>query len=225
MLRRTVLVAMGVAACLAAPGLVWSRGGALTDAPPAPLGTTPSMRLAAAAPPAVGKTAYAAGSTPLRKDPGGTAVGTVTPGTPLSVTETRASDVHVSVQGWSSAGSNAIVAAVGQRVVLVNVTAPDQAERQMGSQTKDSYGTVWTQVTVTGWVAAGALTSDLQAVWTHGRQVYESHCSTCHSLYAPEQYTANQWPGTLQNMADRAGLSGDDLLLVLKYLQTHAKAQ
>src|SRR5579883_1525550 len=110
MLRRTVLVAMGVAACLAAPGLVWSRGGALTDAPPAPLGTTPSMRLAAAAPPAVGKTAYAAGSTPAREDPRGRDGGPVSPGRPLSVTETGAWDGHACVQGWSSAGSNAIVA-------------------------------------------------------------------------------------------------------------------
>jgi len=31
--------------------------------------------------------------------------------------------------------------------------------------------------------------------------------------------------GSLQNMADRSGLSGDDLALVLKYLQTQAKTQ
>ncbi len=225
-MRLMVFVAVVVAASFAGAGLTWSGGaGAVASATAVQAGITIVPRLAAAAPAAVGKGAYAASSTPLRNNPGGAVVGTVTPGTPLSVTETRGSDAHVSVQGWSSAGSNAIVAAVGQRVVLVSLTAPDQAQRQTGAQTKDTYGTVWTQVTVTGWVAAGALTADVQTVWAHGREVYESHCSTCHSLYAPDQYTANQWPGTLQPMADRAGLSGDDLVLVLKYLQTHAKTQ
>ncbi|HKX16980.1 MAG TPA: hypothetical protein VJT33_03085 [bacterium] len=73
-------------------------------------------------------------------------------------------------------------------------------------------------------MAPAALTSDVQTVWTRGRQSYESHCSTCHSLYASDQYTANQWPGLLSNMSDRAGLSGPDLALALKDLQTHAKA-
>jgi nitrate/TMAO reductase-like tetraheme cytochrome c subunit len=143
----------------------------------------------------------------------------------VTITETRGSDAHVSVEGYSSAGSNAVVSAIGQRIVLVNLTAPDQAQRQAGAQTKDSYGTVWTQVTVSGWVAAGALTQDVQSVWTRAGQVYASHCSTCHSLYAPDQYTANQWPGNLQNMASNGGLSGEDFALVLKYLQTHAKPQ
>ena len=189
------------------------------------VGMAAPLLAAAAAPAAAGKTAYSSGTAQLRKDPGGAVVGTLTPGTPVSVIESRGTDAHVSVQGWSSAGSNTVVVAVGQRIALANLSAPDQVQRQTGSQTKDSYGTVWTQVTISGWVAANALTADVQTVWTHGRQVYEAHCSTCHSLYAADQYTANQWPGNIQNMADRAGLSGDDLALVVKYLQTHAKTQ
>lgn len=184
-----------------------------------PGGTHPRAAEGAAA-----TTAYAVGTAELRKDPAGSVVGTVTPGTPVAVTETQGGNAHVAVHGWFAAGSNAIVSAVGLRIVLVNLTAPDQAQRETGSQTKDSYGTVWTEVTVSGWMAPAALTADVQTVWTRGRQSYESHCSTCHSLYASDQYTANQWPGLLSNMSDRAGLSGADLALVLKYLQTHAKA-
>ena len=173
--------------------------------------------------PAGGK-AYTTGTAPLRKDPGGAAVGSVTPGTPVAVVETRGGDAHVSVDGYSSAGSSAVVSALGQRITLVTLSAPDQAQRQTGAETKDGYGTVWTQVTVSGWVPASALTADVQTVWNRGRQIYEAHCSTCHSLYAADQYTANQWPGNLQNMASNGGLAGEDFALVLKYLQTHAKA-
>ena len=177
--------------------------------------------LAAAAP----GPSYTTGTAQLLKAPGGAVVGTVTPGTQVTVTETQGADARVIVAGYSSAGSNAVVTAVGERIVLVNVTQPDQAQRQLGAQTTDSYGTVWTQISVSGWVATSALTSDVQTVWTHGRQVYEAHCSTCHSLYAPDQFTANQWLGNLATMASTGGLAGEDLALVLKYLQTHAKSQ
>jgi trimethylamine-N-oxide reductase (cytochrome c) cytochrome c-type subunit TorY len=131
----------------------------------------------------------------------------------------------VSIEGWSASGSNAVVAAIGQRILLVIVTAPARAERQTGTQTKDAYGTTWTQVTISGWVTTSVLTSDIQAVWARASKLYASHCSTCHALHAPDEFAANQWPGVLQSMADRSGLSGDDLALVLKYLQTHAKAR
>ncbi|HYM68162.1 MAG TPA: hypothetical protein VEZ44_01080 [bacterium] len=216
--RWVILTMMAAAVGLVGWGSGWVEpaGRAYASAP---------LLAAAPVPAAAAKTSYSSGTAQLRKDPGGTVVGTLTPGTPVSVIESRGTDAHVSVQGWSSAGSNAVVIAVGQRIVLANLSAPDQVQRQTGSQTKDSYGTVWTQVTISGWVGANALTTDVQTVWNHGRQTYEAHCSTCHSLYATDQYTANQWPGNIQNMADRAGLSGDDLALVLKYLQTHAKSQ
>jgi len=192
-------------------------------------GTAASLLAASALEPALAAagpgTSYTTGTAQLLKAPGGAAVGTVTPGTPVTVTTTQGADAQVSITGYSSAGSNAVVTAVGERIILANVTQPDQAQRQLGAQTKDSYGTVWTQVTLSGWVATSALTSDVQTIWTHGRQVYEAHCSTCHSLYAPDQFTANQWPGNLQAMASNGGLAGEDLALVLKYLQTHAKPQ
>ncbi len=201
---------------------VQATAGSGLVASPMSVAVTPVPALAAAP---GGRTAYTTGTVQLRKDPGGAVVGTVTPGTTMSVTETSGTDAHVTVAGYSSAGSSMVVAAVGVRIVLVTLTAPDQADRNLGAQTKDSYGTVWTEVTVSGWVPSNALTADVQTVWAHGRQLYEAHCSSCHSLYAPDQYTANQWPGTLQGMASQGGLSGDDLTLVLKYLQTHAKQQ
>jgi len=223
-----VVVAVGViSVALAGPG---GRGPAdrVSRATPgdvaarlASVAVSPAPALAAA--PAGQR--YAVGTEQFHKDPGGAVVGTVTPGTPVSVTETRGADAHVTVTGFSSAGSSAVVSAIGVRIVLVNLSAPDKADRQVGAQTKDSYGTVWNQVTVSGWVAANTLVPDVQTVWAHGKQLYEAHCSSCHALYASDQYTANQWPGTLQGMASQGGLSGDDFTLVLKYLQTHAKPQ
>jgi len=121
--------------------------------------------------PAAQRTAYTVGTAQFRKGPGAAVVGTVTPGTPVSVTETRGANAHVIIVGYSSAGSSA----VGVRIVLVNLSAPDQADRQVGAQTKESYGTAWAQVTVRGWVPANALASDVQTVWTHGKQLYEAH--------------------------------------------------
>jgi cytochrome c5 len=60
----------------------------------------------------------------------------------------------------------------------------------------------------------GATLADLQ----RGRGLYVDHCSGCHSLYAPSEHTAHDWPKLLGEMAKRAKLSDPDTTLVLEYL-------
>jgi len=61
---------------------------------------------------------------------------------------------------------------------------------------------------------ANATLQELQ----QGRVLYIDHCADCHSLYSPDDYSANQWPQVLSSMAPRAGLSSANTLLVKKYL-------
>jgi hypothetical protein len=61
---------------------------------------------------------------------------------------------------------------------------------------------------------ANATLQELQ----QGRVLYIDHCASCHSLYSPDDYSANQWPRVLSGMASRAGLSAANTLLVEKYL-------
>jgi len=171
-------------------------------------------------------TMYANATTPLLASAGGTAQGTVTPGTAVTVLDTSGADSHVQLEGWSMQGSDTVVfKGVGERIVLLVLNGDAKADRKAGESKKDDYGSSWQQVTVTGWVATKDLASSADAVWKAGQQVYDTRCSACHSLHAPTEFTANQWPGILKAMGKNASLDQADLDLVTRYLQAHAKGQ
>jgi hypothetical protein len=51
-----------------------------------------------------------------------------------------------------------------------------------------------------------------------GRDLYINNCSTCHSLFSPDSYSATQWKTVINNMAPRTGMASSDILLVSKYV-------
>ncbi|HIA01619.1 MAG TPA: hypothetical protein EYN66_06865 [Myxococcales bacterium] len=54
------------------------------------------------------------------------------------------------------------------------------------------------------------------------RALYVSKCSGCHMLYSPEVRSGEQWRRDLDEMGDRANLSGADSAKILRYLTTMA---
>lgn len=56
-----------------------------------------------------------------------------------------------------------------------------------------------------------------------GRTLYINHCSGCHSLHAPENFTNQQWKKIFPGMAIRAHLTENDSGLIFHYLLTFAK--
>ena len=63
-------------------------------------------------------------------------------------------------------------------------------------------------------VTAKATLAELQ----QGRTLYINNCGTCHSLPAPENYSAAQWNSILPGMASRTSLSSAEIQLVNKYV-------
>ncbi len=53
----------------------------------------------------------------------------------------------------------------------------------------------------------------------NGRSKYIDKCSGCHNLIAPGAYTALQWRGWVDEMADEAQLQGADKMSILSYLE------
>jgi len=51
-----------------------------------------------------------------------------------------------------------------------------------------------------------------------GRELYIQHCASCHTLYLPENYTSEEWPGIMDRMQERAGLDLAGKERVLAYL-------
>ena len=51
-----------------------------------------------------------------------------------------------------------------------------------------------------------------------GRKLYVKHCSGCHNLYLPKQFTAEVWKDNLDNMQTRAKITPEDKELILRFL-------
>lgn len=173
-------------------------------------------------------TAYINASTPLLDGSAANAavIGQLTPGTPLKILAGGDSNTQVEVQGWSVKGAESVViAAPGQRIVLLTLNTQGRAGRKSLKQTKDSAGNVWDQVSVTGWVKSSSLVADVEQVWKAGKQLFEQTCSSCHTLHPTTEFGANEWPGVLQSMKENVALTPDQYNLILRYVQAHAKGQ
>lgn len=170
------------------------------------------------------RTAYIAKMVPLSATPGGAAAGSLTPGTQVQVLSEKGAFSQIQLQGWSpQGGSTAIFAAPGERILLATFGDAGKVGRKVKGKGADASGSPWEQVQATVWVPKAALIANVDSLWKQASQLYGKRCSTCHALPATDKYTANQWPGTLRGMAQRAGLSKEDTELLVRYAQAHAK--
>lgn len=156
-------------------------------------------------------------------------IGTVTPGTSLTIekTDKSSSRAEVELDGWSQKGGEGVIfQQPGVRIIIARLDQPGKlSTRTVTDKKTDSYGTTWEHVKLMAWVAESALVPHVSQVWEAGKQIYTAHCSTCHALHDPGEFTANQWPGELRAMAPRAGLTAAQLALVTRYLQANARNQ
>jgi mono/diheme cytochrome c family protein len=51
-----------------------------------------------------------------------------------------------------------------------------------------------------------------------GRNVFSTRCQRCHALPAPTRLSPDAWPGEVAGMSRKAGLSPDQVSLVIEYL-------
>jgi hypothetical protein len=58
-----------------------------------------------------------------------------------------------------------------------------------------------------------------------GRSLFVGHCSSCHLPPTPTDIAADEWPGHVTEMRERAGLSYDEQDLVVRYVVTMATRQ
>jgi hypothetical protein len=54
-----------------------------------------------------------------------------------------------------------------------------------------------------------------------GRKLYVNHCSGCHNLHFPQEFTAEQWIAQLEEMQVKAKITEGEKDLIYKYLVSH----
>ncbi|MDA8051807.1 MAG: hypothetical protein M0002_17700 [Rhodospirillales bacterium] len=175
-------------------------------------------------------TVYPSAIAPLYQTAAGPAqIASLTPGTPLSVATPPANGAareEITIEGWSEQGGGAVVyQAPDLRIILATLGQAGLSHRTVLGQQRDSYGTVWRHVELSGWVAVSSVVPSVATVWATAGKLFATRCSVCHALRNPAEFTANQWPSILRAMVKNAGLDAAQVALVTKYLQAHARAQ
>jgi trimethylamine-N-oxide reductase (cytochrome c) cytochrome c-type subunit TorY len=113
--------------------------------------------------------------------------------------------------------------ATGQRLVIASLTAEgQQALKVLSDWKKDSYGNAWRNVSLQGPMASPALASP-EPLWNYAKSLDTVYCSGCHAPIAAEHYTLNAWPSIAKGMGARTDISEDDLDILTRWFQYHAK--
>jgi hypothetical protein len=163
-------------------------------------------------------------STPF-EGPDGATLGQLTLATKVTAIEDQGDATLVELVGWSmEAGPSVVFYSQDKRIQVATLTEEGQAAREILETMEDEFGTTYAQVRVRGTVASADLAATPEDIWAAGRDVSASACGGCHTVHPPEDFTANQWPGTISSMVPSfVSLPDDELELLTKYLQYHAK--
>lgn len=144
--------------------------------------------------------------------------------TPVFVTGFDGPWAIVTIKGWQREGSSdKLLAALGQRINAV--TFHDEPRDQVSIIRKakdDKTDEEWAEARVAGFVPRDALTHNVSAVMDYGDEMYQSACQTCHKLYAPGDFTPNQWIGKTNSMKRFVPLESEEFQFLQKYLQSLA---
>ncbi|MEI9988537.1 MAG: hypothetical protein WDM86_00730 [Rhizomicrobium sp.] len=162
---------------------------------------------------------YANALTPLLDAVGGKTIGSLDPGAAVDVLGQSGGATQIAIHGWSAQGADATVFVAPDRHIVMLSGFSGQAVTGT-SQTVN--GSVYTAVTIKGWVPTGVLIDDVQVVWKSAGDLYAKSCASCHALPAATSYSAAQWPAIMKTQASNAGLDAGQAALITAYLQNQS---
>jgi len=110
----------------------------------------------------------------------------------------------------------------GQRAIVAMLTEQGQASLNVGDFEVDEYGNEWRPAVLTATIDAPVLGS-LEPIWEYAEELDNVYCSTCHAKISANHFTVNAWGPVAKGMGERTDISDQDLELLIKYFQNHAK--
>ena len=60
-------------------------------------------------------------------------------------------------------------------------------------------------------------------IWDYAKTLDKTYCSGCHAPISSEHYTLNAWPSVAKGMGARTDISAEDLDILTRWFQYHAK--
>nr|VFJ62760.1 MAG: trimethylamine-N-oxide reductase (cytochrome c), cytochrome c-type subunit TorC [Candidatus Kentron sp. FW] len=147
------------------------------------------------------------------------------PGTPLTVLERQDGWFKVRIQGRQYQADNHTLYDTGDRTVVLARARGGSMEIGENVTRNDATGLDWRPARMEGWVSRKNVTGQIASLWDYGKAIYQNECVRCHVLFSPSAFWATEWKNKLHNMRRKVGLSAEQMEILLKYLQYHAKPQ
>lgn len=172
-----------------------------------------------------GPAEHARRSAPLFDGPKGKVMGSIPPGTPVTITKRAGPRVEVILQAWSRAYAPLLLVDDPSTMIPRGTLAriPDRTRKVVGEQV-DAFEARWEKIWLTAWVDRSLLAPSVEPIWAEAIELQKTRCTVCHGFFPADRLNPSQWRGTLVIMAHRAALTPEENELLSQYLQTHARA-
>lgn len=148
--------------------------------------------------------------------------GKLLPTTKVEILSKEGNRVKIKVQGFAKEGvNNALYFSAGKRILNAafikgaNFDLKVLKSEKVGNET-------YNLVEATVFTDSSDFTQDLKGLYAKADEMYSQTCSMCHGLHDKKEFKSNQWPGVINAMSSRAGLSADDKHFITQYMQKHA---
>lgn len=147
------------------------------------------------------------------------AIGKILPTTALEIIKEDNNKMIVKLTGWQLNGeSQMIYYSEGQKIIsaLFSKNTNNKVDKL---ESKNLDGDIWEKVVITTLVPVIEFESNLDSLNKKAKDLYQTNCSSCHSLPEVDHFSPIQWPSTLKEMGERTSLSKDEIELITQFLQ------
>lgn len=145
----------------------------------------------------------------------------ITKGTKVEVIKSKGDYSLIEIKGWSyeDEPNEEIFYKDGVTVVLASILKSQLKNRKILQSKEDDYEEIWIENSITGWIESKFLTKEFKKLWIKESQLASTRCSACHEAPSAESHFAGEFPSLLDSMAEQAGLSDDEKMLLINFYQ------
>ena len=150
-------------------------------------------------------------------------MGTLSPTTKLNVISAKGNERVVRLDAYQMKGlENVLYMGEGLRSIVATLTEKGQGALKTGEFKADVYGNEWRSVSIEAPISHPVVDT-LEPVWAYAKELDNVYCATCHAKIPSSHFTVNAWGPVAKGMGDRTDISVENLEILTKFFQHHAK--
>jgi trimethylamine-N-oxide reductase (cytochrome c) cytochrome c-type subunit TorY len=150
-------------------------------------------------------------------------LGSINPATKLIVTNFEDGVRSVEINAFQMKGAEQVLyVGNGQRSIVAVLTEIGMATVEGGEYKTDDYGNDWRTAKLSAKIESQVLDS-LDPLWAYAEELDNVYCSGCHAKIATNHFTVNAWGPVAKSMGERTDITIENLEILTKFFQNHAK--